>query len=349
MLEVQRFDPSAIWKSILFILGEQKRPRGYEIALEEWLDLLGGALPCTEKGAELFLRATKHHALAYKRWLERRPGMMDRNGNESTLAPNTIAFKLSAISRMYRAVRDDGLIGHNPFSGVKRPRKNASLKFPTELIEPEKVEEIIRGADAKQDRVLLTVFFAGAVRRDEARLFTIGQYQKEADTPYLYLKFTKGGADRRTAIAPWAVKDIESLIVDRKRQGASDSDYLFVTGFGKGRGVEPLSESTVQRRFKRECRRAGANPHASTHSARATAATVLIDSGVPIEKVAEFLGHTNIHTTMMYYKRWKEMQRAAGLDLLYPGMPGYQEAVERRIAREYNATKPGPYRAPFRD
>ena len=49
----------------------------------------------------------------------------------------------------------------------------------------------------------------------------------------------------------------------------------------------------------------------STHSLRATTATLLLDAGVHIHKVQELLGHRHITTTQIYDKRRRSTSESA--------------------------------------
>lgn len=49
----------------------------------------------------------------------------------------------------------------------------------------------------------------------------------------------------------------------------------------------------------------------SPHSVRATTATLLLDSGVPIESVQELLDHKHITTTQIYDKRRRAIRDSA--------------------------------------
>jgi len=49
----------------------------------------------------------------------------------------------------------------------------------------------------------------------------------------------------------------------------------------------------------------------SPHSLRATAATLLLDSGVPIEAVQDLLDHRHITTTQIYDKRRRSVKDPA--------------------------------------
>ena len=53
----------------------------------------------------------------------------------------------------------------------------------------------------------------------------------------------------------------------------------------------------------------------STHSLRATTATLLLDAGVDICKVQELLGHKHITTTQIYDKRRRLTSESASHDM----------------------------------
>ncbi len=53
----------------------------------------------------------------------------------------------------------------------------------------------------------------------------------------------------------------------------------------------------------------------STHSLRATTATLLLDAGVDIRKVQELLGHRHVTTTQIYDKRRRTTMESASHDV----------------------------------
>ena len=60
------------------------------------------------------------------------------------------------------------------------------------------------------------------------------------------------------------------------------------------------------------CKRAGYQGH-SFKSFRHFAATFLVNAGVPIEIIKDFMGHRNISTTMIYAKVKTDTLKKAGL------------------------------------
>jgi hypothetical protein len=55
----------------------------------------------------------------------------------------------------------------------------------------------------------------------------------------------------------------------------------------------------------------------STHSLRATTATLLLDAGVDIRKVQELLGHRHVTTTQIYDKRRRTTKKALLMTYLF--------------------------------
>jgi site-specific recombinase XerD len=59
----------------------------------------------------------------------------------------------------------------------------------------------------------------------------------------------------------------------------------------------------VYKIFKRYAKQIGITRSVSPHSARATVATKALENNVPITQVADDLGHADIKTTQIYWKR----------------------------------------------
>jgi integrase len=75
-----------------------------------------------------------------------------------------------------------------------------------------------------------------------------------------------------------------------------DMDLIFATEVGT-----PFDPSNLRRDFSRMTTRAGIG-HWHPHEMRHSAASLLSHSGVPIESVADVLGHANIRTTSAIYR-----------------------------------------------
>lgn len=311
----------------------------YKGILLEWCEFLG-AKAGTPEGAKKLLGATDLHAIGFRSWLEKRPGIRPRSerrsgssklravstekrssfgkkkeGLENTQSNATIWKKFAALRRMYRVLIACGAgITENPFDRdrVPPPSKEAGRKRPTEMISFELVSEIIQTPDIStakglQDRAILSCLFGGGLRRSEVAGLRIGDIKaSRAGTIFLYLRSTKAKKDAEQALPKWAAQSVLDVREQRKREGALDGDYLFVSYRGRGGAVptnEPMSHSGIYKLFKHYCTVAGAGAFVSPHSARATAITKLLDDGVSHRLVQEFSRHSSIQMVELYDKR----------------------------------------------
>jgi len=92
------------------------------------------------------------------------------------------------------------------------------------------------------------------------------------------------------------------------------SDYVFLTA--SGRFLDP---STLAMELKQRTRDMGVNVH--PHKLRHTAASLMLDAGVPVETVSKVLGHKSIRTTLDIYGHLLDGGRGAAASAM-DGMLG---------------------------
>jgi len=64
--------------------------------------------------------------------------------------------------------------------------------------------------------------------------------------------------------------------------------------------TKPLPDSSIQTVFRKSLLETGINKDAHVHTLRHSYATHLLEDGVDIRIIQEYLGHNNIETTMIY-------------------------------------------------
>lgn len=327
----------------------------YSGILSEWCEFLGCKAGTAESAARI-VGATDLHAIAYRKFLEQRPGEKPRfqrsadvrestsravstnvdtgrgrkkDGLDATQSNATIHKKFAALRRIYRMLVASNLgISENPFEAdkVPPPPKDAGRKRPTQMIEFDLVMEIISQPDqstpkGRRDRAILAVLFGGGIRRSELVALRIGDVRKTSSgTTFLYLRHTKAKRDAEQALPVWAAEPLWQLIEERKKDKASEGDYIFL-GFtgraGKTTSINPISDTGVYLLFKQYCMAAGAGAFATPHSARATAITKLLADGVPHREVQEFSRHASIQMVEWYDKRRFDVEQSPARGLTY--------------------------------
>jgi integrase len=145
------------------------------------------------------------------------------------------------------------------------------------------------------------------LRRSELIKLRLGDVRRTAKgTTFLRLRSTKGKVDSDQALPGWAAQAVNSLCLEREKQGAESGDYLFTSFTGQaGRTAtnRPISATGIYQTFLQYCTLAGVKNWASPHSARATAITKLLDDGLSHREVKEFSRHAGIDMVELYDKR----------------------------------------------
>jgi len=118
-------------------------------------------------------------------------------------------------------------------------------------------------------------------------------------------RFKPEGDETKTPAAERTIKldpETVALLADLRKQRAKQKVSPLRLGdtLVFGDGVRPLGEDAIRRTLRRALKQAGL-PRIRVHDLRHTAASVLIDAGVPVTTVAELLGHSTPATTMSVY------------------------------------------------
>lgn len=326
----------------------------YSGIISEWCRFLG-AEPGTNSSAAKILAATDLHAIAYRKFLEGKPGERPRfqssslpksqsrevaesqahgrakkkDGLDATQSNATIHKKFAALRRIYRMLIASNVgIVENPFEAdkVPPPPKDAGRKRPTQMVDFDLVMEIlslpnVATPKGRRDRAILSLLFGAGLRRSEVVALRVGDVRRtSAGTTFLYLRHTKAKRDAEQALPEWAAESLWTLIRDRKEMKASDGDYLFV-GFtgqaGKTQTHKPMSDTGLYLLFKQYCVAAGAGAYVTPHSARATAITKLLSDGIPHREVQEFSRHASIQMVEWYDKRRFDVEQSPAKELSY--------------------------------
>lgn len=311
----------------------------YEGIILQWCDFLEARME-TNEGAYRLISVSDLHAVAYINWLTKQKGHLPRlvtnrdsqakkDGLQSTLSNSTIAKKVAALRRMYRMLVASNVgIENNPFDPdkVQTPAAKSGQKRPTEMIDFEKVKEIVdlpttETPKGLRDRAILAVLFGAGLRKSEVISLRVGDVRSTADgICFLRLRATKNKKDADQPLPKWSAQELEIHLDERRKQGAANGDYLFTGYIGRGGAKisqNPISASGLHKLFKSYCALAGASHYATLHSARATAITKLLTDGFDHKYVQKFSRHSSPQMVDVYDKRRLDIEDNPGLKLDY--------------------------------
>ena len=269
----------------------------------EWLELnnLSGTSP-----SEL----TEKHIWQYRLWLSRLPNQVrkvNRNLHTSTQSRYLIAL------RAFLAYFHEKNIPSLPTEKIKLPKEHGDRQV--KFLSLDQIEKLFNSIDISKnnglrDRAVIETLFSTGMR--VAELVSLNRKQmdgaKGGDGHEISV-VGKGLRIRTVYFSPRALLWIKKYMVTR----TDDDKALFVRFKGPKSENLRLTTRAIEGIVQKHAQRAGLSVMATPHTLRHSFATDLLNEGVDLRIVQEFLGHKNIATTQVYThvtnKRLKDIHK----------------------------------------
>lgn len=236
------------------------------------------------------------------------------------LADNTLHNRFTILRKVYRHLVNIEALKTNPFQQIEDalPTRQRVQVRPIKIIPFDKIEVVLSTPvddprHAKRDAGLLAVLFGGGLRRSEVRGLNLDDIQvSPTGRVFLAIKGAKSGENQEQSIPEWVLQSLSSLVSERKLQGATERDPLFVARYRDN--FKRISDKTVWHIYKKACKKAGLSA-TQPHGARATAASYLKFLGHEDREVQQFLRHKHPGMVHVYDKRARGLENNPGLKL----------------------------------
>ncbi|MEJ8761789.1 tyrosine-type recombinase/integrase [Enterocloster sp. HCN-30185] len=208
---------------------------------------------------------------------------------------STMQTRLHYLSSFWDFLITEELVHSNPVKKVGLLKLEKTIKKPYSA---EDMEALRSSCTTLRDRALVEFLYSTGVRVSEAAALNVGDIWMDRKELIVY---GKGSKERRTYLTDSAKFYLRRYLQVRgKDEGVSPEEMkelpLFVT---LDRPHGRLTVAGMQYMLRGLGKRAGVkNVH--PHRFRRTIATDLLNRGMPIEQVKEFLGHEKLDTTMIY-------------------------------------------------
>lgn len=179
------------------------------------------------------------------------------------------------------------------FELVRPPREK---KLPT-ILSIEEVRKILGCIRLPRYRVCLSTIYSCGLRLQEGNHVQVGDI--DSARKVLHVRHGKGGKDR---YVPLPDRTLEML---REYWKTHRNPVLMFPSEGKGhielcKSTEPMHKSSVQDAFHAALKQSGIHKRASVHTLRHSWATHLLEAGVNLRLIQEYLGHSSPATTSVY-------------------------------------------------
>ena len=199
---------------------------------------------------------------------------------ESGLSKSKLDKMILTIRQIYKQAISDRTVAYNPTTTIKKPNIKETTRCA--LTDEQYALILERANEHEYGNVILTILYLG-LRPMEVSLITADDI---TDT-YVHIRGTKSKKADRYVLRPKALK----FNLQNKRP----SDKVFVNRQGK-----PLTRDDLRR--IRESFKEGIDLYGVTlYTLRHTYGTRAQKAGVPIDVLADLMGHEKIETTRKYY------------------------------------------------
>jgi len=209
------------------------------------------------------------------------------------LGGRSVARLLSAARSFFRYLAREGVVSHNPATGVSAPKAGRRLPEPLDADQMASLLAIDSSdALAVRDLALMELLYSSGLRLSELVSLDLGQVDLRAGA----LRVTgKGGKQRDLPVGRHAIDSLRRWQKLRGGLAAAGEPALFVSR----RGTR-LTPRAVQARLAQWGLRQGIDSHVHPHKLRHAFASHLLESSGDLRAVQELLGHADISTTQVY-------------------------------------------------
>jgi integrase/recombinase XerD len=149
-----------------------------------------------------------------------------------------------------------------------------------------------------RDRAMLTAFYSCGLRRNEVYHLDINDIVFEKNM--LHVRKGKGYKERKVPITKQSIEHLQNYLYDARPYFCNDkNEAFFVTHYGKR-----LGGTMMLRRLQQLIQLTGnaelIQKDIHLHTLRHSIATHLLQNGMKLERIKEFLGHSSLESTQIY-------------------------------------------------
>jgi len=257
-----------------------------------------------QKGINQLESITSQHIRKHYDYLTERPNHTRPGG----LSPSQINHHVYALKTFIKYQEEIGKISSNPFGVLSFPKVQSN---PRQVLTLAEIKTLYQVAENMRDQAVLSLFYGCGLRRSEAIKLNIIDINFKAQL--LYVREGKGKKRRVVPLTEQVKTDLQnyyqyerSLYLPDSRHGikeiTKDNQHAFILN---NRGDRMLG-LVYWKRMKYLVKQAALPEKISLHHLRHSIATHLLESGLSLEQVRDFLGHRYLESTQIYTRISKQ-------------------------------------------
>lgn len=206
--------------------------------------------------------------------------------NSKGMSVSTINRRLASIKSFYKYLLSEEIINFSPAETIESGKVDQSIPSTVSMYQ---FNEIIKIVDNLRDRIIMELFLASGIRRNE--LAELQRNRVDLHEGVIHVQ-GKGKKDRIVPLYDDIVKKL-SLWLDQH-----NSPWVFPSPVKKGTHLSTRQINDIVKKWSKRAGYENITPHAFRHSF----GTYLYENGADIKAIQEMMGHESVDTTNIYTK-----------------------------------------------
>lgn len=264
------------------------------------------------KGIEKIEELSPEQVTRHYSYLQQRPNT--RTGEPLSL--KSLHHHIQALKHYFKMLQAEGRILIDPMSALKFPTPKRDEGEKREILSQEEVKELYQHTVNHQEKAILSIAYGCGLRVSELVAMDIADIKLREGI--LIVRKGKGSKRRVVPMSGRVIEDLSEYYDNEREALTQGRDYkkgqqAFMLNSRGGR----MQKYTYNKRLRAMILRTGNEEierrKITIHNLRHSIATHLIERGVSVEQVREFLGHSQLESTEVYTrisrKQIKQMKR----------------------------------------
>jgi integrase/recombinase XerD len=221
----------------------------------------------------------------YHKHLQERPNKRRAGG----LSESYIHHHIYSLKLFFAWQEEKGIVTQNPISCL-------TFKTPVskqrEILTKEEVLTLYKSCETLKEKAILSVFYGCGLRRSEGEQLDLKDVHFRSGI--LYVRKGKNSKRRAVPMSEKVNQDLKNYVY--KERFTSENTTAFFSNH-LGTRMQGLTHS---RALKKLLESSKVTKDISLHCLRHSIATHLLESGLSVEYVRDFLGHKHLESTQIY-------------------------------------------------
>lgn len=223
--------------------------------------------------------------MAFYEHIKERPHKRKPGG----LSEQYINHHIYALKVFFDWQLEKGSLTLNPISALEFPRPKSK---PREILTMCEVQELYTLTENLKEKAILSVYYGCGLRRSEGAKLDLKDIHFR--TNLLYVREGKNKKRRAVPMSEKVKQDLYNYATKERFARANETAFLCNVQGGR------MASANLNKTLKQLVEKAGIQKEITLHCLRHSIATHLLENGLSVEYVWDFLGHKFLESTQIY-------------------------------------------------